>query len=101
MMTEKATAIELRKTYKVVSDSKYLHDKYGEDIEAWVEDTDVNVFGKSWMWMDGNPGATLFALRTGMEGRVDLGATVYYTKIKGLGELLLESELGELVPDVD
>lgn len=87
--------IEPRKKYNVVSKSPYLHEKYGEDIVAWVEDEDIKVFGNPW-WMTAtsNWACALYDARLRPEA-LPMTGKVYYTKIKGLGELIHESEFGE------
>jgi len=96
--------IEKGKKYKVKGSSEYFKKKYGtSNPEIRVEDTDENIWGKSWMVMDGNPAAIIFAMRTGTEGiKAPLTETVYCGKISplgskfGLSELVFESELEEI-----
>jgi hypothetical protein len=76
---------------------KYFADKYGEENpEFELKGEDREVCGKSWMNMNGNPAALLYAMRTGFGG-VSTGGKVYYGKIKGMGEFIHESELGEKI----
>ena len=82
---------------KITSDSKMLKEKYGDPIPSIdIEATDVVILGRSWMVASGNPAAYGYAIRSGLEGLPTEGI-VYYGKIKGLGELVHESELGEIV----
>lgn len=57
-----------------------------------VEDEDINVFGKSWQIMEGNPAAMLYAVRSAM-AFLPWDGKVYYGKIGNSGELVHESEL--------
>jgi hypothetical protein len=86
--------IELRKKYKVESKSSYLHGKYGDDIIAWVEDTDDNIWGSPWYRVNGNWATSLYGARVEPDSLPSTGL-VYYTKIQGMGELIHESEFGE------
>ena len=81
------------KVCKIKGASRYFSQKYGTpNPEIVIEDTDVNVCGRSWMDMTGNPAAMLFGMRSGTEG-LPFGGAVYYGKIGGMGELVHESEL--------
>lgn len=59
---------------------------------AVVEDYWMNVFGKSWMFSDGNPAALNYALRSGVNG-LPINDDVVYAKINGLGHLVHTSEI--------
>lgn len=75
---------------------EYFENKYAQPKPRFrLEGEDVEVFGNSWMDMTGNPGCLLYAMRSA--GELPLTGKVYYGKIAGLGELVHESELGELV----
>ena len=93
--------MEKNKEYRIKGKHPYFKDKYGTDNPVFrVEDTDKEIFGKSWFDGD-NPCAMLFGMRMGLEGKsieeVE-SQTVYYGHIvsAGLGELVLESELEEI-----
>lgn len=76
----------------------YFFKKYGTaSPEIRIEDRDINVFGRSWMMMDGNPACMLFGMRLGAEREYScIGLAAYYGKVQGLGELVLEDELEEI-----
>jgi hypothetical protein len=90
--------IEKNKTYKIKGNSGYFKDKYGtSNPTIIIEDTWMNVGGKSWMCSDGNPACMLYGMRAGME-HLPTDNNVYYGKIQrgkagALGELVHESEL--------
>jgi hypothetical protein len=87
--------------YRVKGESKYFAKKYGTPNPIIrVEDTDREVFGKSWGVMDGNPTCLLYAMRSGTEG-LPLGGAVYYGHIGGYGELVHESELEPVAEATD
>lgn len=77
----------------------YFFKKYGTaSPEIIIEDRDINVFGRSWMMMDGNPACMLFGLRLGSEREYScFTIPAYYGKVQGLGELVLEDELEEVI----
>lgn len=84
------------KIYKIKGKSEYFKNKYGtSNPEFILEDEDINVFGQSWMTMNGNPTALLYAMR-GVN--IPISGRVYYGKINNLGELVHESELEEVNP---
>jgi len=59
-------------------------------VEDWWE----NVYGKSWMFSDGNPAAMKYAMRTGLQAfGVPNNNDVLYGKIGLYGELVHISEL--------
>lgn len=92
------------KKCRIKGASEYFKKKYGtSNPEIEIEGTDREMWqGKSWMVMDGNPAALLFAMRTGLEGcNAPLSETVYCGKIRtpggiGLSELVYESEIEEI-----
>ncbi len=61
-----------------------------------IEDWQINVFGKSWMFCDGNPAALKYAIRSSMAG-LPLDNEVVYGKDArtGLGHIVHISELTE------
>ena len=76
----------------------YFEEKYGDPNPIYeVEGLDVDVFGKSWGMMDGNPACLLYAIRAA--GTTPFGGNVYYGKIGCLGEVIHECELGERIED--
>lgn len=93
--------IENGKFYKIISNSAYLKEKYGENIVAWVEGTDIDVMGKPWTELNGNIAALLYAARTGFERIPAHSDNTYYCKIQPLeghgrlGEYIHQSEFGE------
>ena len=64
-----------------------------------IADTWLKVYGKSWMFSDGNPAAMQYAMRAGLTG-LPADDNVWYGKIGGLGYLVHELELEE-VPTTD
>lgn len=93
-------SIELGKKYRIKGKSKYFKEKYGTaNPTIIIEDTDQNVFGQRWGFMQNNPACMLFGMRAGVEGLPALKDTVYYGKVSlgegrgSLGELVCESEL--------
>ena len=76
----------------------YFEKKYGTaSPEIRIEDRDTAVFGKSWVLMAGNPACLLFGMRLVQERKSLMAdVPVYYGKVKGLGELVLEDELEEI-----
>lgn len=80
----------------------YFTKKYGAGpLSIWIEDRDTEVFGGSWGDRRGNPACLLFAVRRAVGDvqlqRVTADEVVWYGKIKGLGELVCEDELGDEV----
>ena len=61
-----------------------------------VENLWTEVYGKSWMISDGNPAAINYAIRVARTP-IPNDDNVYYGKIDGLGYLVHESEIGEVV----
>lgn len=71
----------------------YFAKKYGEATpEFEIEGKDTEVFGQSWATMRGNPAAMLYAITTGPTD-IPFDGTVWYGHIKGIGELVHESEI--------
>lgn len=88
--------IKKGKTYKIRGNSLYFEKKYGtSNPEIEIEDTAMNVWGKSWQVMIGNSTAMLYGMRAGMED-LPTDDDVYYGKIGVLAELVHESELVEI-----
>jgi hypothetical protein len=84
--------IENGKKYKL-KDSSYWREKYGTNTpEIVVEGLWKDIFGKSWMFANGNPAAMTYGMRAGFMG-LPTDDNVYYGKIGMLGELVHESEL--------
>ena len=90
---------------KDIGRGKYFEGKYGTPTpEIRIEDRDTVVFGKPWYDMNGNPACLQFAFTSGQ--MVDfsqanpIAGTVYYGKVKGLGELVWASELELEEPNV-
>lgn len=71
-------------------------------VKYRIEGLWKDVAGISWGSAEGNPACLEFALRTAFE-QVSLSectdSKVYYGKIGGLGKLMPECQLGEVVPD--
>ena len=94
-------SIEKRKIYNIKAGIPYFEKKYGPGEHLFaVEDTDVGVFGKTWVEMHGNPACLQFAFRSGMQGHTDFSMAVFYGHMAepekpGLGELVWEDELEE------
>lgn len=63
-------------------------------VEDWWE----NVYGKSWMFSDGNPAALMYAFRAGVT-HLPTDNEVLYGKVGGYGHLfhITELELPEVV----
>ncbi len=81
------------KLCKIKGKSEYFKKKYGTyNPKILIEDEDIKVFRDSWKWMVGNPACMLYAIRNAKEN-LPINGKVYYGKIKGLGELVHESEL--------
>lgn len=85
-----------RGTVTLNADHPIEHNLLGDvnGQEAVVEDwwDSPSVFGKSWMFADGNPTALIYAIRTAGLG-LPIDDEVVYVKVDGLGMLLHESEL--------
>lgn len=58
------------------------------EIEDWWD----RMYGKSWMFSNGNPSAMKYAVRSGFVG-IPLDDEVVYGKINGLGHVVHVSEL--------
>jgi len=87
------------KTCRIKTPSDYFEGKYGDPRPTiQIEDEYVNVFGRSWEEVQGNPAATLYALRV-LQGEIPKEGKVYYGKIRGLGELVHETELEEIAKE--
>ena len=88
------------KQYRIRGNSEYFKRKYGTSnpvIE--IEGLYKEVCGRSWADASGNPGAMLFGMRLGMEMPryiIPTDDEVYYGHIRGLGELVIVSELEEI-----
>lgn len=63
-----------------------------DPVPATLEDWWDRVYGKSWMYSEGNPAALNYAYRSGTNG-LPINDEVVYVKINGMGELVHESEL--------
>lgn len=63
-----------------------------------IEDWQENVFGKSWMFCDGNPACLKYAMRSVMSG-LPMDNEVVYGKVGPFGHLIHVSELGEVVSE--
>lgn len=90
-------------TYRIkdIGRGKYFEEKYGSPTpEITIEDRDIAVFKKPWHQMNGNRACLQFAFTSG--AMIDFsqvnpfGMAIYYGKVKGLGELVWESELEEV-----
>lgn len=81
-------------TYQIKGSSEYFKNKYGTPNPfITIEGKDWEVFGKRWGSMTGNPACLMYAIRsTG----IPITGQVYYGKVDGLGEVVHESELGEV-----
>ncbi len=77
------------KTYKIKSGAY-------KDNDYRVEDTVMNVLGRSWIDHKGNAGCIEYMVRMVQDG-LPIDNNVYYGKIGGLGHIIHESELGEEV----
>lgn len=62
-----------------------------------IEDWWINVYGKSWMFSDGNPAAMIFGMRSAFAGLPTDDEVVYGHTEDGLGHLIHQSELGAVV----
>jgi len=94
--------IKKNKKYKIKGKSSYFATKYGTPNPfITIECSDIEVWGKSWAFMEGNPAAILFGMRVGLENIS--GGDVYYGHVStgegkpSLGELVYESELEEVL----
>lgn len=77
--------------HKIKCGSKYFDTKYGNDAAILIE-CEID-FRK-----EATPASFLYLGRCLAEGRPELfEGKMYYGKIKGLGEIIHESELGEEV----
>jgi len=61
--------------------------------EYVVEDWWENIYGKSWMFSEGNPACLKYAMRAGLKDNLPTDNEVLYGKIGGLGELIHISEI--------
>lgn len=61
---------------------------------AVIEDLWINVYGKSWMYSDGNLAALKYAMRSAFDG-LPIDDKVWYGKIDNIGYLIHESEIAE------
>jgi len=59
-------------------------------IEDWAD----RVFGKSWMFMDGNPAALVYAMRAGLAGLPTDDEVVYGKTRSGRSHLVHVREIG-------
>jgi hypothetical protein len=67
----------------------------GETLK--IEDTWANVYGKPWKQVYGNPAVLMYGMRVSMGG-LPTDDNVYYGKdAGGLGHLIHESEIGDVV----
>ncbi len=63
-----------------------------KDQEIKIEGLWKDVYGKSWMFADGNPACLEYAIRSSVDN-LPTDDKVYYGKINGLGKLIHESEI--------
>jgi hypothetical protein len=77
----------------------FYHPQFPDCKELVIEDWYDRVAGRSWMVAQGNPGALVYAMRTGLQQayRVPTDDEVLYGKYNGLGVLVHVSELAEQV----
>lgn len=61
-------------------------------VDFVVEDWQDRIMGRSWMVMDGNPAAIIYAMRAGTSG-LPIDDEVVYGKVGGLGHMVHESEI--------
>lgn len=61
-------------------------------VDFVVEDWQDRVMGQSWMYMDGNPAALVYAIRAGVNS-LPFDNEVIYGKVGGLGHMVHESEI--------
>lgn len=64
--------------------------------EFRIEDWQMNVMSRSWMFCDGNPTCLKYAMRSAFAG-LPIDNKVIYGHVNGIGHLVHESELGEVV----
>lgn len=64
--------------------------------EFTVEDWQINVMGRSWMFCNGNSACLKYAMRSSFSD-LPLDNEVVYGKVGALGHLVHVSELGEVV----
>ncbi len=84
-------------TVRLKADAKHpQYPSFGGGIVR-IEDTDRAVFGTSWMNMNSNPSALIYAMRSGFNG-IPFGGTVYYGKHGNFGVLVHESEIAGVEP---
>lgn len=84
------------KTVKLKPGIKHPHIPEFEGSDFRVEDWQDRVFGKSWMFCDGNPACLIYAMRTGLAKiPVPTDDNVLYGKVGGQGCLVHLSEIEE------
>ena len=82
--------------YKIKGNSPYFKKKYGtSNPTIKIEDKWLTLTGGSWMYVNGNPTAMVYGMRSGFEG-IPTDDEVFYGKIDILGELVHISELEEI-----
>jgi hypothetical protein len=76
---------------------KCLNDRIGLNGSRFIiEDWQSNVFGKSWMFCDGNPAALQYAVRLVMAGLpIDNNVVYGHSAETGLGHIIHVSEIVE------
>lgn len=77
----------------------YFFKKYGTaEPLITIECRDIELWGKPWLEMAGNPAALQFGMRSVVEQPIPLALKdeVYYGKVTGLGELVFLDELQEV-----
>ncbi len=91
--------IKLRAKYRIKGNSDYFKKKYSTtNPEIVIEDIDTRVFGFDALWgsLKGNPACVLYIARAEATGIDFNHGRSFYGKIKGLGELVHETELEEI-----
>lgn len=64
-----------------------------EPVEFILEDWQDRIMGKSWMFMDGNPAAIIYAMRAGLNALPTDDEVVYGKTMNGLGHMVHNSEI--------
>ena len=91
--------IEKGKRYKIKESVQYFKEKYNMNpILIEIEDLDINIWSGGWGEQAGNPACRLYAIRIAST-TISAYEPVWYGHVCGMGELVAEYELEEIVED--